>query len=269
MFIKTYIVSFILIFIMFINYSQAVPKLQCITDGLVSFWTFDKSDAADLIAKDIWGGKDATLKEGARISPGKIDEALELDGVKGFAEVLSDPVFDFGKGDYTIEAWMKVEKVARYPIVFRGQWATPMYAYELTLRISSPYNGCYGRMYDGKGYMVVSSGVDKSDYLSDNQWHHIAFVRAAKSFMYIDGEAVGNTDTLAGINATSNQNILIGKDPDPNFFKGMIDELRLYNKALSADDVQHNFNLTSNGLSVDSLDKLSVRWGRIKTLLTY
>jgi hypothetical protein len=264
MLIRTLAVSFVLTFIAFIAYSQGGANLRCVTHGLVSFWTFDESGIDGDIVKDVWGGKDATLKGDAKIVDGKIDQGLRLDA-GSHAEVLSDPVFDFGEGDYTIEAWVKVAEVDRSPVVFRGQWGTPAYAYELTLRKGDPYRGCYGRMYAGQPmYQVLSPAQDKTGYLSDNSWHHIVFVRSDTSYMYIDGEVVGNTNTLADLDASSDQNLLIGKDPDPNWLDGMIDELRIYNRALSADEVQHNFSLDSNELPVNPLGNMPVTWGSIK-----
>ena len=267
MLIRTLMVSSILIFTAFTAYSQAGPNLQCVTDGLVSFWTFDESDIEGDIAQDIWGGKGAILKGDAKIKPGgKIDDGLEL-GEGRFAEVLSDPVFDFGVGDYTIEAWVKIAEVDRSPIIFRGQWGGPAYAYELTLRKGNPYNGCYGRMYAVQPmYQVLSPNADKTGYLSDNSWHHIAFVRSSTSYIYIDGEIMGSTNALADLDASSDQNLLIGTDPDPNWLNGMIDELRIYSKALSETEIKHNFELESNELSVDPIGKMSVTWGEAKAL---
>ncbi|MFC1718156.1 LamG domain-containing protein [Candidatus Poribacteria bacterium] len=267
MLVRTLIVSLILTLITSVSCSLAVPNLRCVTDGLVSFWTFDESDIEGDTAKDVWSGKGATLKDDARIkSGGKIDEGLQL-GEVGFAEVANDPVFDFGTGDYTIEAWVKIAIVERNPIVFMGSWGGPAYAYELTLRKGDPYKGCFARMYAAQPmYQVLSPGADKTGYLSDSSWHHIVFVRSSTSYMYIDGEVVGSTNALVDLDASSDQNLFIGKDPDPNYFNGMIDELRIYSKALSENEVQHNFMLESNELSVNPVDRMITIWGEIKAL---
>ncbi|HGJ65692.1 TPA: hypothetical protein ENS27_09910, partial [bacterium] len=78
----------------------------------------------------------------------------------------------------------------------------------------------------------------------------------------LNGKANGEGETtspLAG-NALS---LKIGADSNgANLFKGIIDEVRIYNIALSANDIKQNMSASS--LSVDTRQKLASTWGDIK-----
>ena len=51
-----------------------------VTDGLVSYWTFDKAYIVNDTVKDVWGDNNGTIIGNPKVVPGKIGEALEFDG---------------------------------------------------------------------------------------------------------------------------------------------------------------------------------------------
>ena len=60
-------------------------KGQVVTDGLISYWTFDKADIEGDTAKDVWGPNNGTIS-GAKIAKGLVRDALEFDGAEGPAD---------------------------------------------------------------------------------------------------------------------------------------------------------------------------------------
>jgi hypothetical protein len=57
----------------------------------------------------------------------------------------------------------------------------------------------------------------------------------------------------------------IGSEHDGRYLTGMVDEVRIYDRILSAAEVEQNFNVTSNlTTTVDSTGKLATSWGHIK-----
>ena len=57
----------------------SLTTVQVIEKGLISYWTFDKTDIQGDVAKDIWGENDGKIV-GAKSNQGSINEALKFDG---------------------------------------------------------------------------------------------------------------------------------------------------------------------------------------------
>ena len=113
--------------------------------------------------------------------------------------------------------------------------------------------------------------------ISDGKWHHIVFavVDAGKAevSIYMDGEA---QEIVAGdVKELDNfvpfvEPVFIGagnnRGAPSRHFPGVIDEVRIYDRPLTADEVTRNFE-SKIGLSVEAAEKLPVVWGNLKTIL--
>ncbi len=87
-----------------------------VTDGLISYWTFDQSDIADKTIKDVWGENNATIVGNPTIVNGHLKDALKFDGIKDYVNLTT--LGNFGaKLDYsTFEAWIKTD--------YKDNWST-------------------------------------------------------------------------------------------------------------------------------------------------
>ena len=138
----------------------------------------------------------------------------------------------------------------------------------------SVHGGCSGRTQYGlfseggtfKLRFETESG--RADIATDlpptNEWINIAFSNdGEKGIIYLDGEAIAEGDVPGVLNANDDP-WRIGQDCERlNYvFAGLIDEVRLWNRALSEDEI-----LSAQGLltPVDPLAKLTTTWGNIKT----
>ena len=86
-----------------------------VTDGLVSYWTFDWQDIKGNTVKDVWGKNDGKIV-GARKIAGRVNGALEFDGANDYVNLTN--LGDFGSqvGTSTFEAWVKTS--------YRKDWTT-------------------------------------------------------------------------------------------------------------------------------------------------
>ncbi len=94
------------------------------------------------------------------------------------------------------------------------------------------------------GYSLTTAG---SADVVDGTWHHVALTRAdgATVFLYLDGIQDGSCDAGSGP-VTSNPQVYVGGNPvDHRYFTGLIDDLRQYDRALSAAEVQSLFTTTA------------------------
>ena len=80
-----------------------------VTDGLVSYWTFDREDIIGNTVKDVWGENNATIVGTPTIVNGHLKEALQFDGIKDYVNLTT--LGDFGaKLDFsTVEVWIKTD----------------------------------------------------------------------------------------------------------------------------------------------------------------
>jgi len=87
------------------GYAEAV-----VTDGLVSYWTFDRHQVGGGTVKDVWGENDGTIVGNPKVVSGYVREALKFDGPRDYVNLTN--LGDFGSqiGASTFEAWVKTDK---------------------------------------------------------------------------------------------------------------------------------------------------------------
>lgn len=283
MFNKMLRIVFALAVIATVFTSANQAKAQIVTEGLVSYWTFDKADITDKTVKDVWGNNDGTIEEDPQIVKGKIGEALEFDG-KGDCVNLGDMDASEGLKAATYGAWVKIKKdpnTALQLVASKADGAT--YPWQLLLCKKEG---------DELGFAFSDTDKKFTRHMADspaspNTWYHIVAVldtsepQATIGKLYINGEPQSGKGTNVGCVSSANKDIpkgatqgsnagdaLIGARDNGgkhgNFFNGIIDEFHIYNRALSHDEIKQNF-AAKLGLSVaDSTGKLTLTWGKIK-----
>ena len=101
---------------------------------------------------------------------------------------------------------------------------------------------------------VTGGWVQGSHPVNDGQWHHIACTfqndgspNATDVKLYVDGaqETTLTSTSSQAINTISNGPVEIGNDPQGRYFSGVIDEARIYNRALSAAEIASLYNATN------------------------
>src|SRR5262249_29697257 len=82
--------------------------------------------------------------------------------------------------------------------------------------------------------------------VNDGQWHHLAaVVTSSQGVLYVDGVA-GTAQAISGLGLNSARPIIFGNDPccGGRFFSGIIDEVRIWNIALSQTQIKTTMNQT-------------------------
>jgi hypothetical protein len=98
----------------------------------------------------------------------------------------------------------------------------------------------------------------------DDQWHHIAatYDKKAQKF-YKDGKLIANKPNAADMNINPKPIIIGAADGTTRYFNGRMDDVRIYNKALSEDEVKKSMTALERQ-ATDPRRKLTLTWGRIK-----
>ena len=232
--------------------SHALAQADVVTQGLVSYWTFDKADIKGKTVTDVWGDNDGTINSNPEIvEQGKVHDALSFDGVDDYVNVIPSPLDQNGN---TVEAWFKVNK----HIALLGILETTS---DGDIKEQTPYfllqndNGTL-KIYDMTSkYTAVSS-------ISTDTWYHVVVVRSSShEWVYLNGDLKVDIDVnFSGDN--SEFHLGVGYN---NYFDGLIDEVRIYARTLNEYEISQN--LKAKGLAITRpAEKLSLTWGEIKAL---
>jgi hypothetical protein len=200
--------------------------------GLVGYWKFD--EGAGTVAADSSGqGNNGTLNGNTRWVTGQLGGALDFDGNGDFVEVphasslsLTDAI--------TIAAWtnMRANSSGEMAIVSKGGWAANDLPYELT---ETRGDVIFWQFYNDQGRDGCSPNSPAA-----NEWHHIAGTYDGQIFKcYIDG-VFAEEWAYVGKMPQNTASVTIGKRSREagTFFDGMIDEVAIFDRALSQDEIQ-------------------------------
>ena len=203
-------------------------------DGLIAYWKLDGN------ANDYAGTNHGTIY-GATTTTGQVNNALYFDGIDDYVNMAQTG--PLGNSQRTITAWAKTSSEAeQYILCYGGS----LFEYGTNIRAGlSGYGGCEGVTFD-----ICNGAVTYSASVADGKWHHYTFVipdmvDAALSDvrLYQDGillTDVCGSDTLGRIIDTGSIPIEIGRffDEPWYYFDGSIDEVMIFDSALSAGQIE-------------------------------
>ncbi|MCJ7762348.1 LamG domain-containing protein, partial [Candidatus Bathyarchaeota archaeon] len=201
--------------------------------GLVGWWRLDEGTGS--VAGDSSGNGNNGTVYGATWADGKYGKALSFDGVNDYAQVPdSASMRDAGNNKRTLEFWAKFTSLsATGNILMIGLW-------------DAVGNGflIYGNTVNF--WTAFRTATDARDYAANitfaevlNDWHHFAIVYdGSYVYIYLDGN-LRRSEVLTG--NWANVPVTFRVNYNPLAFGGIIDEVRIYNQALSAAEVQADF----------------------------
>jgi hypothetical protein len=210
--------------------------------GLVLALGFD--EASGNTALDSSGNNlNGTIREAARVA-GRFGGALSFDGVNDWVTVpdTTGSPLDLTTG-VTLEAWVKPETLNGWDTAILKERGAGNLSYALYAHDGAPVGGAAAPA----GY-VRALGVDQAVRddapLAIGEWSHIAMTYdGATMRFYVNGTLVasrsqtGNVAVGNGALRIGGNNVFAGE-----FFRGLIDEVRVYNRALSAAEIAQDMN---------------------------
>ena len=236
------------------TYTYDVPEnLSQVRDslpGLVGEWRLD--EGTDAVAHDTSGrGSDGTLRPAAPYSPTWVDgvpgKAVHFDGVDDHVDLASPAALYFGTGDFSLEAWVKpgAQSGARGTVLGKGErWRVDVDnsgVISADFSVTTP-----GGATEQLGWWTGATSI------RDDNWHHVLVTYDRDGFgtIYLDGAVAPGGTNPQNISALSQGNVdndwpvhignrTLDQNGNTNYwpFNGDIDEVRIYNRALSSSDV--------------------------------
>lgn len=231
--------------------TASVEPQEFVTDGLVAFYTLDKVDIDGDKVKDISGNGNGAKIIGKLTSvKGQIDECLEFDaGAGNYVEIPPLGAWE----QVSIDCWALQAKDAPagiQGIVSTWQWAAGKVHFKFE---------------NNQIQVHKNDGVKITFNRELDTWYHIVYTTDTKKGelkLYVNGELASKG--ASGATPENMDERRIGSEHDGRFLKGMVDDVRIYNRVLSPKEVKQNFNVQSNELTVSLKDKLATRWGNLK-----
>jgi len=205
--------------------------------GLVAYYPFDEGSGTNV--NDGAGSNNGTINGATWTTSGKYGNALTFDGNNDYVSLGNNSALT-PSNQVTFASWIKLAAVTGTPQMIIGKYNTSG-AYPYQLRIQGG---------DKVRFSVRTSSsedVDTSNILSANQWIHVAGTWDGTIMrIYINGTAVPQTDSKTGTMPNTAVDVRIGSSSSGSFvFNGQIDEVRIYNRALTGPEVMTLFNATS------------------------
>lgn len=245
------------------------PVYADTSTGLVSYWSFDKGEGN--IASDSSGNNDGVLT-GVEWSDGMVNGAIAFDGRGDYVLISHDSSFEFDTGDFTISAWFNSNTIpsGRPQDIILDNWGS----------LGNAWPGFeLGLWY---GTVFIGIGDDDGDWINlynpsytlvTSQWYHVVAVKKDQTLkLYLDGELIASNYPQVGIvnnwpdyikldpsqypnigNIVNDADMTIGYSCDLYYkfgFNGMIDEVAVFDRAVSPEEIQHFYQNGLNGIGL-------------------
>jgi len=228
------------------NFSQ--PNYTIESD-MVGYWSFDEGSGDT--AKDLTENNNVGTLEFSYWTEGKYGYAVDFDGSNSVTVENSNSL---NPEEVSIEFWIKVigsqedktiiEKEGSYGISFNKFGGKTLSAYT-----SNMNENC----------MPQSGSID------EDKWYHVVFTSDGTNHkLYINGSLENSTNCDAPIESNSNQLTIGTNSTKTNYFIGIIDDLRIYNRVLSEEEITTSYQSTpltvlkfpENKVSMISVDRM-------------
>ena len=209
---------------------ETVLPVEPAAEGLLAHYALDGN------ADDSTGRYPGTLLGFNAFEAGVVGQALVLDGIEshmevhGFKGIVTNA--DGVQQPFTVACWFKTQENGEMVT-----WGTNVAGQRLSFRI----NGGSLRTEHGDGNLRGNT------ICNDGEWHHGALtvaeganLRVPNAQLYIDGQADGTfsgSDNVYNIQADVDVHIGMGGPTGGRFFVGSLDEVRIYERALSPGEV--------------------------------
>jgi hypothetical protein len=265
----------------------AIGLLACgtlyadVISGMVGYWSFDSGTAKD----DSGKGNNGTVRGNPQVVTGKVGLAFDFDGDGDGVEIAHSASLTLPNA-LTAAAWiypraiLNADGIDHAGVVWKGNmigWGSDVYNFRIAT--ASAAGLTWGSCGSGtEGYFATANCLANGL----NTWYHVALVEnGSEGRAYVNGVVMTDADVAgsgdmhrpaAPYDTWPDEPVRIGWSQGYNgdvntlvYFDGIIDEVVIYNRALSANDISE---LMDSGIdrstAVEPGDKLTTTWSRIR-----
>jgi len=223
------------------------PKTDCDQDpgacmdyGLVGYWNMDEGSGQTAYDGSQVGVNDGTLHgpkwtTGVRPLSGAArgGGGLSFDGVDDFVRVPNSPSVNV-TGDITVEKWVRLD----FALATYGTTVHKEFQYTFTIRGDRFVSWADSSLWNYAVFGYFDIGLQLG------VWHHIVVTKSGSTVrIYRDGaERVVRTGFGGALTSTTNDVSIGAYHFTSRFLNGLIDEVRIYNRALSPAEIRYHYN---------------------------
>jgi hypothetical protein len=221
---------------------------------LVGLWTFDEGSGTTATDKS-GNGYNGKVNKATWVA-GKYGGAVGLNGTDANVEVAHGAKLSVEK--FSVMAWINVPaKTGNWQTIVTQNTDGPTRNYGIFI------NNAAGQIHYSFTSGKAWQSFDAKSGVIDGKWHHIAATYDGANFRcYVDGKLDAETPNNKKPD-TATTVITIGSWVGGGFLKGSIDEVALYNHALTADDLSKV--MTGLSTPVEPQGKAAMAWAALKT----
>jgi hypothetical protein len=201
--------------------------------GLVAAYNFDEASGTTVLDSSS-NGLNGTITGATRTTTAHTGQALSFDGTNDWVTVNDAAVLDVTR--VTLEAWVRPTALSGWRTVIMKETPTAL-AYTLYAHDNAPRPAGY-----------INNGgpdldVQGTAALGLNTWTHLAMTYdGANMRFYVNGALVGTRAATGSIATSTNPLRIGGNAPWGEYFAGQIDDVRVYNRALTLAEIQTDMN---------------------------
>jgi hypothetical protein len=221
---------------------QCVP----VPAGIVSWWRAE-GDGIDQI-----GGNNGTLENGTTFAAGEVGQGFHLDGANNDVKVLSSASLNVGvAAGLTVETWINPTDVGTgHPVVEWNSDVIGAGAHFYVGHPSHPPGYIFANIIDTSGgYHIVDTAPGVAQ---PNTFQHLALTydkASGSAVIYLNGTVVGQA-SLGNFTPQTTFNLFLGQRPGSYAFAGVMDEVSLYGRALTQNEIQSIYSAGAAGKCV-------------------
>ncbi len=214
---------------------------QSVNDpDLVAWWSFE--NATMTMVPDLSGHSLNAVNKGAIPVEGKIGMALQFDGTS-VLQVDYQPILDDFRNGITVMAWIKKDTASHWNTIVSREIGNSWSEY-MGLAIYKN-QALFSIDQDGTNYKNVTD--DK--LIQPDVWYHLAGTFDTDTFkIYVNGKLIKTEFSKGHFRFSDKNPLLIGGNSNNqnksllDCFKGILDEVRIYKRALSLSEINKRMN---------------------------
>ena len=227
------------------------------TADLIAYWRFD--EASGTTAIDSSGNSNTgTLVSGGTWTTGKVRNGLRFDGTNDHVVVNNSASINSITNRITIAFWANAADLSNdWVTALQRRNAADWFDWQIYLRASdapTANHPVFRVDWNSSGTIDTGEQVECSAILATGQWYFVAVTYDGSQMQfYLDGTSCGMTTRSGGVIPNSARQIWLGgNEPWGEYLNGMLDEVRIYRRALSQSEIQALMTPTLNVGTVGS-----------------
>jgi hypothetical protein len=224
---------------------SAAGRVGQLPPGMVSLWSGEGN------ANDNVGANNGTLMGGVTFANGKVGRAFNFDGRSGFVSVPHNALWDFGNNPFTIAFWANFSSPGRIEALISDDNGVGSEVNKWVL-----FHGMQGNALTFHTRGTASADINVPFSPVAGQWYHIALTRNGLVWtFYANGSVIGTARVSVTVPSMTAP-LTIGNAEQLYFFNGRMDEVSIYNRALSSEEIRAICTEQNNGEPLPGLARV-------------